>query len=120
MSTTRCISKTKSVITVKNSNKEILRNGIVVVDFYASWCVPCKEIAPVFHRFAEDYEGEGVTFVKIDGDKEECISDMYKISAFPTFCILNNGKLVKKVTGIAANEIEPLIQKAVKLAKKTA
>jgi thiol-disulfide isomerase/thioredoxin len=64
----------------------------VVVDFSASWCGPCKRIAPLFAEMAGSYKGK-MTFIKVDGDKCRDISEKHSVTGFPTFCFYDRGEL---------------------------
>ncbi|KAI3636826.1 hypothetical protein MIR68_005093 [Amoeboaphelidium protococcarum] len=84
---------------------------IVVVDFYATWCGPCKFISPKVEEFSKKYTK--ATFIKVDVDTLPNISAEYEIQAMPTFQIFKNGKKVDEVIGADANKLEKAIQKAV-------
>merc|ERR1711988_1014238 len=71
----------------------IQAGGKVVVDFTASWCGPCKMIAPFFQELADKY-GEGYTFCKIDVDEEDDCAAEHGISAMPTFLAFKGGAKV--------------------------
>ena len=59
------------------------KNQPLVVDFYATWCGPCKQYSPIFHQVAKEFS-EAVTFISIDTDKYPDIAKAYKINAVPT------------------------------------
>ena len=67
---------------------------LVVVDFYATWCGPCKMIAPQVE--AMDKEMDDVVFLKVDVDEAEDVAQEYNITAMPTFVYLKDGKKVSK------------------------
>ncbi|GAA6063963.1 hypothetical protein JCM10212_004811 [Sporobolomyces blumeae] len=69
----------------------------VVVDAYATWCGPCKAIAPVFDRLADSLNW--VKFVRFDVDKLPAIAQKYKVTAMPTFFVIRNGKVVGDLKG---------------------
>jgi thioredoxin 1 len=68
-----------------------------VVDFYATWCGPCKSISPIYETFPNIYRE--LNFYKIDVDKSSQICDLCKISSMPTFCIFHQGKIISKIRG---------------------
>ncbi|CAB4256459.1 similar to Saccharomyces cerevisiae YGR209C TRX2 Cytoplasmic thioredoxin isoenzyme of the thioredoxin system which protects cells against oxidative and reductive stress [Maudiozyma barnettii] len=70
---------------------------LVVVDFYATWCGPCKMIAPMVEKFSEQYND--ATFLKLDVDAIPALAQEYEISAMPTLVFIKNGKEVTKVVG---------------------
>lgn len=85
-----------------NSNEFIEKventQGVVVVDFFATWCGPCKMLAPVFEGVSNKM-GDKAEFFKIDIDKSINIAQKYGISAIPTMIIFKNGIPVENLTG---------------------
>jgi thioredoxin 1 len=77
---------------------DIPQQGAVVIDFFATWCGPCKRIAPVFEDLADKFYPK-VQFLKVDVDESAELVDMFGVSAMPTFVFLKDGKVVKKVEG---------------------
>ena len=78
--------------------KEVLnQEGVVVVDFFATWCGPCKMIAPVIEELAN--EMENVKFVKVDVDKNPGSAGKYQIQSIPTLLIFKDGKVVDTLVG---------------------
>ena len=67
---------------------EIVKNNpIVIVDFTATWCGPCKMIGPKFEEFSKEAANEKVKFIKVDVDEASDVSEKYGISAMPTFMV---------------------------------
>ena len=85
---------------VTSEQLEELKNaGIpVVCDFWASWCGPCRMLAPVFEEVSKQYEGK-VRFVKVDVDEEESAAVKYGISSIPCILFFNNGELKGRQVG---------------------
>jgi thioredoxin 1 len=83
---------------------EIPQQGPVVIDFFATWCGPCKRVAPFFEQLADEYVG--VTFLKVDVDESPELTNYCDVSVMPTFLFLKNGKIVKRVEGADTREIE--------------
>ncbi|XP_055488430.1 thioredoxin-2-like [Leucoraja erinacea] len=83
-------------------------NKLVVVDFYATWCGPCKDIAPKFKAFSTTYTD--VIFCKVDTDDVEELNVEYKVKALPTFIFIKDGNEVASVVGANADDVEKLIQ----------
>jgi thioredoxin 1 len=81
------------------SLSEIPMTGAVVLDFFATWCGPCKTIAPMFEKLAAEFPS--VTFLKVDVDQAGMeLREKWSIRSVPTFVFLRKGgKLVKKVEG---------------------
>lgn len=83
---------------------EILSEGLVVVDFFATWCGPCKMIAPLLDKFSKEYES--VKFIKVDVDQFGEIAQKYEISSMPTVLFAKNGEVANKVIGANPNAIK--------------
>lgn len=87
-------------ITSENFEKEVLNSDIpVLVDFYATWCGPCKMMSPIVEEIAKKMEGK-VKVLKIDTDEEQQLAIKYGIMSIPTFIIFKNGKIEKTLIGM--------------------
>jgi len=71
---------------------------LLVVDFWATWCSPCQQFAPIFKKVAAQLELKA-RFIKIETEKEQAISAKYSIRSIPTLAIFKNGKEVDRVSG---------------------
>ena len=88
-----------------------LLEGLVVADFWASWCLPCREMNPIFKKVSEEMK-EKANFLKIDVDNHEELSGKYKIKSIPTILILKEGKVVDKRVGVlSAGELKSVVEK---------
>lgn len=77
---------------------------LVVVDFYATWCGPCKMIAPKLGELSTQYEDKAVV-IKVDVDECEDIAVEYGVSSMPTFLFFKNGKVVKTFSGASVEKL---------------
>jgi len=75
----------------------------VVIDFYADWCGPCRAVAPIIDKLAEEYRGKMV-FMKLNVDENSKVADRYEIVSIPTLLVFSKGKATKKIVG--ARKIE--------------
>ena len=90
--------------TSDNFEEEVLKSDVpVLVDMFATWCGPCKMMAPVVAQLAEEYEGT-VKVGKLDIDQNVDIVAQYKIMSVPTFLVIKDGEVVKKLIGAVYKE----------------
>lgn len=97
-----------SVVHSKAEFTEALsHDGLVVIDFFATWCGPCKMIAPLLDKFSKEYTS--AKFIKVDVDELEDVAKEYSISSMPTILFFKGGKEVAKVIGADAAKIKQAI-----------
>jgi len=75
----------------------IKENNNVIIDFYATWCGPCKMLAPIFEQVAA--EKENVTFVKVDVDEAGELANLFGITSIPTVVYIKNEKMALRELG---------------------
>ncbi|KAL2754114.1 hypothetical protein ACRALDRAFT_2036116 [Sodiomyces alcalophilus JCM 7366] len=93
--------------------------NVVIADFYADWCGPCKMIAPHFEKLSKEHsKPKKVAFCKIDVDSLSSISRTYGVSAMPTFIIFHGGQPIETIRGANPPALTSAISKAVKLPAK--
>ncbi len=82
----------------KEWNALIEEYPLVLVDFWANWCAPCKMLAPVIDRLAEQYAGR-VKVAKIDIDEHSALAERYDIQSIPTILLFKDGKVTARDVG---------------------
>ena len=86
-------------VTDATFDAEVLQNDKpVIVDYWAEWCGPCRQVAPVLEEIASEY-GEKIDVVKLNIDENPAVSARYKIMAIPTMSVFQNGEVVKQIVG---------------------
>lgn len=85
---------------LSNKNfKAVVRSGLVLVDFWAPWCAPCKIIAPTLNEIAEEYSSK-ITIAKVNVEKNEVLARKYNIRNIPTLVLFDKGKELKRISGV--------------------
>jgi thioredoxin 1 len=93
--------------TIINSEKPVL------IDFFATWCGPCKTLAPILKQ-VKDNLGERITILKIDVDKNQQLASKYQVRGVPTMILFQNGKQLWRQSGVLAKEeiIKIIVEKS--------
>jgi thioredoxin 1 len=90
-------------VQITNENFETLKGGSqpLVVDFWATWCGPCRMVAPIIAKLAEKYDGK-ITVGKCDVEENEDLAQEFGIRNIPTILFFKNGEVVDKLVGAVA------------------
>ncbi len=92
-------------ITDKEFEKEVLNEEqLTLVDFWATWCGPCRKLSPLIDELAEEYQGK-VKFVKIKADENLETAQKYSISGVPCLLIFKNGEPVERIVNLVPKSI---------------
>ncbi len=95
----------------EKSFDETIANGVVLVDFFATWCGPCRMVAPVLEELAEKYAGR-MEIVKVDVDQSQSLAMRFGVQSIPTLLLFKNGALQETQNGFAGGpQIEAMINK---------
>lgn len=106
-------SSVSSPITLSDSNFEqaLKENSLLVVDFWAVWCGPCRMVAPVIEQLASELAGK-VVFGKLNVDENPAISRTFGIQSIPTIAIFKNGKAIDAIVGaVSKSQMQSTILK---------
>lgn len=98
------------VFTEGNFKSEVLESNIpVLVDFWATWCGPCRMLAPMVDKWAEKYKGK-CTVGKLDVDQATVIAAQFGVMSVPTIMLFKGGQVVGKIIGARPGDIERMIE----------
>lgn len=94
------------MVKIVNSSefKEIVKEGLTIVDFFATWCGPCKMLAPIFEEVSNEMENKA-KFIKVDVDQCGDIAGEYSIQTIPTIIILKDGEIVETMIGFLPKDV---------------
>lgn len=91
-------------VTSSNFEEEVLKSDrLVLIDFYADWCGPCKMLEPIVNEFSS--ENEDIKVVRINIDEEAELANSYDIMSIPTLVVIENGEESSRVVGVVEKEI---------------
>jgi len=81
-----------------------VKEGVIAIDFFATWCSPCKMLAPIFDELGVEMEAKA-KFLKVDVDESKDIASKYNVSTIPTILILKNGEKQDAMVGFLPKEV---------------
>lgn len=94
----------------KQEFDEALKNEVVLLDCFATWCGPCKAISPILEKLSNEDANKSIRFIKIDVDELPELSAELGIRAMPTFMFFKDGKKAQELVGADPNTLNRLIQ----------
>ena len=97
---------------MENFNEIINSEQLTLVDFFATWCGPCKTMHPVLEQLKEQM-GDRLRILKIDVDKNEALSATYRVQAVPTLMLFRQGQLLWRQSGaLSLSQLKEIVEKA--------
>jgi thioredoxin len=89
-------------LTKETFNETLDNNEIVIIDFWAEWCGPCKQFAPIFEKVAQD--NPDITFGKVNTEEQQALADQYGIRSIPTLMVSRDGIILLNQAGMLPEE----------------
>ena len=100
-----------SQVTEITELNEIPKEGSVVIDFYATWCGPCKKLAPIFEQLSNEFTT--IKFLKVNTDDVEDLARHYKVSALPTLIFIKNEEVVSIIKGFSEQALREQLKELI-------
>jgi thioredoxin 1 len=83
--------------------KEHVNDGVTIVDFWAAWCAPCKQLAPIYNELASEYKGKA-KFAKIHIDDHPEIAEEFSVSGIPCLVVMKDGIEFDRIVGLLSKQ----------------
>lgn len=96
----------QAITSYEDFQKIINGDKVAAIDFWATWCGPCKMISPLFEKFASEAPSDQIAFYKVDVDEQEQISQEVGITAMPTFVFFKNGQKITQTVGANPQQLQ--------------
>ncbi len=91
--------------------EDFIKEGVVLIDFFAEWCMPCLMMAPVIDELSEKFKGK-IKFGKVNVGDNKKIAQKFNVSSIPNFTLLKEGKIIEQFVGsISSEELERKLHK---------
>ena len=106
------MSKTVHIESTSHFSNLLASSSVVVADFYADWCGPCKQIAPIYEQLSAQLSRPNkITFTKINTDNQQELSRSYGVTAMPTFMIFKNAQRIESIQGADPRKLSAAVKK---------
>ncbi len=86
-----------------NNFEDFIKEGVVLVDFWASWCMPCVMMAPIFEKVGEKFTGK-IKFGKVNVEDNQTLAQKFGVSSIPNFILFKDGEVVEQIIGGISEE----------------
>jgi len=99
------VADNKNILTLTDKNFEHqTKNKVVLVDFWASWCAPCRMMAPVLNEMADELNGKA-HIGKVNVEQYQSLAQKFKVRGIPTMILFKNGKEVNRFVGVKSKDV---------------
>ena len=91
--------------------EEFIKEGTVLIDFFAEWCMPCVMMGPVVEELSENFKGK-INFGKVNVEDDPDIASKFQVNSIPTFILFKGGEVAERFTGsLSEEEFEEILEK---------